>query len=128
MDGFPACRLKFIDPGAEHVDDKFAYGVERALMQLAALDVLAGLERHLEHDIVAARNLERSDRLALLDRRAHRTGIKHLGTELVAGGARHQKLDRPRRDQRNPALGAAIELGLTDGLTLGKQGARLEGA
>src|SRR6185369_12888350 len=41
--------LQPIDAGAEHVDDKLARGIERALVQAAGPDILTGLQRGL-HD------------------------------------------------------------------------------
>src|SRR5439155_26656331 len=113
-----ALLLQPVDAGPEYVDHKLAHRIERALVQAAAADILAGLQWSLEHDTVAAGDLERTDGLTLLDRRAHRTGIDDLGTELLRQCARDQQANGRRAHQRDAALCAAIKLGLADRFAL----------
>ena len=93
----------------------------RALRDRACRDAFGGLQRHLQHFGIAAPDLQIADRLSLPHRRPDRSGIDHLGDDLVADAARHHQLDRALGGDRDAALRAAINLGLGHVLAFGEQ-------
>src|SRR5262249_23728667 len=126
-----SCNAVVLEPlgaGPEQPDDQLGRGIEGALGQVALGDAFGGLQRHLEHDVLAARHAQLPDRPALLDRRRHWAGIHDAGDDLLARATGNQEPDRLLAGQWHAALGAAKELRFADGLALGEQQTRLEAA
>ena len=92
--------------------------------QLAA--VQRKLDLVMQHLGIAAPDLQAANRLTRVNRRPHRSGIDHLGDDLVAHPARHHQPNNALGRGRNPALRATENFRVGDDLAVGKQDAGFE--
>src|SRR5262249_17345847 len=94
-------RLYLLAAGKKQPDHELGRGVDGAAGDPALGDGLGRAQRHLEHQVVAAPDLQPADRLALLHRRAHRAAVDDACRDALVRALRHQQVDAARRLQRH---------------------------
>src|SRR5262245_5346838 len=101
-----------LEAGPEQPEHELGGGIEGALRHRAGAYALSGLQRRLEHDGIAAPDLQGADLLALLHRRRHRPAVDHTRDDLLARVTRHHQPHLLAGDERHAALRAAVDLGV----------------
>src|SRR5579871_6629852 len=113
--------LYLLGAGKKKPDHELGGGVEGAPRDAALGDGFGRMQRHLEHEVVAAPDLQLADRLAFLHRRAHRAVVDDARQDALARSLRHQQVDAGRRLQRHAPMRPAEHLRVADVLPLGEQ-------
>src|SRR4029079_7100909 len=85
------------------------------------------MHRNFKRHEVAAPHFQRSNLLASLYRRLHRTGVDDARDDTLARAARLHQAHRPLSDQWHRAAVTTVSLGFGDDLAFGKEQPGLEG-